>query len=92
MALQSKSYVRERPSPAVTSEESVALARWVQDEFAALVLRINRPSELRLEPLYAAPTKVRAGMLVYADGTTWNPGSGEGVYRYSLAGAWVFVG
>lgn len=31
--------------------------------------------------------------LVFADGTTWNPGSGRGWYRWNEAGtAWVFVG
>ena len=28
------------------------------------------------------------GMIVYADGTTWNPGAGEGFYGRQ-AGAWV---
>lgn len=45
-----------------------------------------------LEVLYAAPAIASAGMIVYADGTTWNPGAGEGVYRYSLGGAWVHLG
>lgn len=31
---------------------------------------------------YVAPTKLRDGMTRYADGTSWNPGSGEGVYTY----------
>lgn len=35
-----------------------------------------------------APTKPREGMLIIADGTSWNPGSGAGHYEYK-AGAWV---
>ena len=35
-----------------------------------------------------APTKPREGMLVMADGTGWNPGSGKGLYEYK-SGAWV---
>lgn len=43
--------------------------------------------------LHVAPEKFEAGMLVYADGTDWDPGSGEGVYRRDKANAaWVFVG
>jgi hypothetical protein len=43
--------------------------------------------------LHAAPDRMRAGMLVYADGTDWNPGSGEGVYRRNAANAaWVYLG
>ena len=42
---------------------------------------------LLLETLYVAPTKPREGMLVKADGTSWNPGSGAGFYGYR-GGAW----
>lgn len=38
---------------------------------------------------YVEPDKPRAGDIRYADGTRWNPGSGEGLYRYSIAGSWV---
>ena len=41
-----------------------------------------------IEPRHVAPVKLRNGMIVYADGTDWNPGSGEGFYGYQ-AGAWV---
>jgi len=47
---------------------------------------------LPMRVLYAAPSKPRAGWLVYADGVVFNPGSGQGLYRYTLAGAWAFVG
>lgn len=38
-----------------------------------------------------APAKPRNGMLVEADGTNWNPGSGAGLYIYR-SGSWVKVG
>jgi ABC-type sulfate/molybdate transport systems ATPase subunit len=39
-----------------------------------------------LTQLNAEPAKYADGMVVYADGTNWNPGSGEGVYaRYNSA-------
>lgn len=40
---------------------------------------------------YAAPKRPRQGALYYADGTVWNPGSGQGLYRYNGV-AFVFVG
>src|SRR3990167_7620016 len=40
--------------------------------------------------LNVAPTKPEEGLLRYADGTNWNPGSGAGLYRYT-SGAWVLV-
>ncbi len=46
------------------------------------------PSErfLQLEVSYAAPAKLRVGLIVYADGTVWDPGSGEGLYVYKSTG------
>ena len=46
----------------------------------------------RYEISYAEPDKPRAGDVVYADGTHWNPGSGEGIYRFNLSASWSFVG
>lgn len=37
---------------------------------------------LMLTMLYEAPKKLREGMTILADGTSWNPGSGAGVYAY----------
>ena len=39
-----------------------------------------------------APNLPTPGDVVYADGVAWNPGSGEGIYRYNIAGVWVFIG
>ena len=48
---------------------------------------INRHRDSLHKIWHVAPTKPREGMLVYADGTDWNPGSGAGYYVY-YAGAW----
>ena len=39
----------------------------------------------------AEPDRLYNGLQVYADGTNWNPGSGEGGYLY-YAAAWHFLG
>lgn len=36
----------------------------------------------RPKVMYAAPTNPQTADVVYADGTTWNPGAGEGLYEY----------
>jgi hypothetical protein len=41
-----------------------------------------------LQVLHVAPDKPRDGMIVFADGTNWNPGGGSGAYAYH-DGAWV---
>lgn len=48
---------------------------------------INRHRDSLHKVWHVAPAKPREGMLVYADGTDWNPGSGAGYYVY-YAGAW----
>lgn len=37
---------------------------------------------VQLKTWYAAPPKVFEGMVALADGTSWDPGSGAGVYCY----------
>lgn len=74
-------------------DDAKQLPQFVSEQLREVEQAANRAaSSLRLQVLYAAPSKVQAGMVVYADGTTWDPGSGEGLYRYSLAGSWVHLG
>lgn len=40
-----------------------------------------------LSPSFAEPDKKPEGLVAYADGTTWNPGSGAGAYQWR-GGAW----
>lgn len=44
-----------------------------------------------LTTLHNEPAKPRDGLVVLADGTDWNPGSGAGAYCY-YASAWHFLG
>lgn len=46
---------------------------------------------LLLQTLNVAPAKPQEGMVVRADGTHWNPGSGSGFYGYRNA-AWHLLG
>ncbi len=55
------------------------------------MLREPSPAYISLTQWNAAPAKPFSGMTVYADGTNWNPGGGEGVYTY-YAGAWNRLG
>jgi hypothetical protein len=39
--------------------------------------------------LTAQPERVQDGDILLADGTLWNPGSGQGAYRVSVSGSTV---
>lgn len=67
-------------------EKSPSPNGWAEREFSKLADALNGP--IKLTVLYAAPAKPRLGWMVFADGTNWNPGSGEGVYVY-LSGGWT---
>jgi hypothetical protein len=68
------------------------LANSLRVELDKLAMQFSQPSDyLSLKTLYAQPKRIFNGMVVMADGTTWNPGSGAGAYVYR-AGAWRFLG
>lgn len=79
-------------TPRVPPSDPAQLGQFVQVELQKIAQEWSqKQSFLMLDTLYAAPTKPRDGMVVMADGTTWNPGSGAGVYLYR-ASAWRFLG
>lgn len=68
-----------------------SLPSFLQSELMSIHKGFQSISEiLRQKPLAVEPAKRSEGMLVYADGTNWNPGSGAGVYSYNGSG-WVFL-
>ncbi len=78
-------------APNTPPDDPAQLQRYLLEEFARIAAAINLLAD-GFDPItYVAPAKPRAGMRRYADGTSWNPGSGAGIYRYTGA-AWVFVG
>lgn len=68
-----------------------ALALYLQEELSLLSQALTAVDAIQLPVSHAEPEKPRDGLIVLADGTDWNPGSGAGFYGRS-AGAWVFLG
>lgn len=64
------------------------LRRWVVDEFGKIERALNQQDFVYFQIQTSVPTKVKDGMLVFADGTSWNPGSGRGLYE-RRSGSWV---
>lgn len=78
------------PSGGVSLEQVLEI---LQRELQAVAEASDRAEEVELQVLNVEPSKRNAGMLVYADGSNWNPGFGEGVYRRNAANtAWVPIG
>lgn len=67
-----------------------AFANYVEQELAAVSRELGETTALDLRQSFREPKRPRIGMLVYADGTEWNPGSGEGLYVFK-SGGWTFV-
>lgn len=61
---------------------------YLEEELKKLADESAETTALELRPIYAAPTRPREGMIVSADGVSWNPGAGAGAYEYK-GGAWV---
>ena len=73
----------------LTAGDLETLKMQLRQEFATIAREQAQPSDyMALNTLYAAPKRIFDGMVVLADGPTWNPGSGAGVYA-RVAGAWV---
>jgi hypothetical protein len=73
--------------------DSQAWRQWLSkfyDNYAAVGRWIDpyNPDFGKAEP--SAKYK-KVGLLAYANGTDWNPGSGAGHYRYD-GNAWVYLG
>lgn len=67
------------------------LVEYLQAELHFLAMKLEKVQFAQLQELSVAPAKPRAGMIVLADGTNWNPGSGAGFYGY-YGGLWVKLG
>lgn len=72
------------------------IPRYLDEELnriAGLFSALLAPAaSLRLAPMSAPPTNPQPPMIVYTDGTSWNPGSGEGYYYFNNNGVWTPLG
>ena len=84
-------YTPENP-PAGEPTTSVVI-EWAMRQFRLLSSLTDMLSEGQIEETRVAPTKPRNGMIRLADGTSWNPGAGRGVYWFDGNSAtWKLLG
>lgn len=76
------------PTPPPSGAQIEQVLDWMRRELETIALEFNsaRDTPLNTE-LHVEPEKPRNGMIVLADGTNWNPGSGRGFYG-RVNGAW----
>lgn len=75
--------------PPLKTEDGQAIAAFLENELRQIASKdLDDILALELRPSYTAPLRPREGMIVYADGTSWNPGSGKGPYFYGSDAAW----
>lgn len=80
-------YVPKGQAPTTLEE----LARYVTEELEEIAAAFLVVEHIELIELHVEPDRPRDGLIVLADGTNWNPGSGAGYYGYHNA-AWKFLG
>lgn len=73
--------------PLNVPEDSKDIPGFLRGELRRMMAATATPY-LQLDVYHKAPDKPREGMIVCADGTDWDPGSGAGFYGF-LGGAWV---
>lgn len=78
---------RKLPLPGGALDE---FKRHVDGELSRVEQEFNLQEFIILKRNNAEPVP-KPGMITYADGTDWDPGSGEGIYAY-YGGAWHFLG
>ena len=73
----------------LTAGDLETLKQQLRQELDTIAREMSQPSEyLALKTLYAEPKRIFEGMVIKADGTTFDPGDGAGVYA-RIGGAWV---
>ena len=75
--------------PGTPPENAADLRRFLFDEFKKIAASVN--SQPVIEQVFKEPEKPREGLLAYADGTHWNPGSGKGLYQ-RRGNVWALIG
>lgn len=78
-------YHPEQPPLECTPEK---LGDYIYKQLLRIALSLQTVNDI--DKTYSAPDKVQPGMIRYADGTGWDPGSGAGLYYWN-GSAWTLI-
>lgn len=84
--LSAVSYSPEQPP---TNQDE--FNRYVYNELLKIKSAIDALAVGHLDKSFVPPTKPREGDIRFADGTTWNPASGKGIYYFDGT-TWKLLG
>ena len=85
----SKESTLARYNPGVPPVESSDLPLYMQSNLSSIASMVNSPIR-NFPPLNKEPSKPRIGDIAFADGDSWDPGGGPGLYLYTESG-WILV-
>jgi len=68
------------------------LPQYLLQEFQKIQGALEETPVNFIETTNVAPERIKQGDIVYADGSNFNPGSGEGIYFRNAAGSWIKLG
>ena len=85
----SKESTLARYTPGVPPADSSDMPLYMQSNLSSIASMVNSPIR-NFPPLNKSPEKPRIGDLAYADGDSWDPGDGPGLYLYTEDG-WILV-
>lgn len=77
-------------SPGEPPTDAAQMQRFLREELQRISFAISALAAGHFDKTTVAPAKPRDGDIRYADGTSWNPGSGRGIYAHNGA-AWVLI-
>ena len=78
-----------RFDPSTCPQDLEDIPKFVDEMLLQVKFVLDLLRDGHLDVVYAEPDKPQQGDIRYADGSTWNPGSGEGIYFRNSAAAWV---
>ncbi len=73
-------------SPNPVPSDPKDLPRYIFEEFLKLQGALEENPTTFIEVKNTTPSRKKQGDIVYADGTNFDPGSGEGIYFVNAAG------
>ena len=79
MALQGLEFYHEGGP---RTEDVRELAKYITDMLRRIAHITQEYNFLYLPPVHVEPDRLKEGLIVHADGTDWDPGSGQGLYMY----------